>query len=136
MRGRIFTFGVTVLVVAFASAGQVTKLSSRGTRADRPLKIPTTAELVSSGSKTGISTAAEVIGMVRGYDRSTTDFNTLEFTATGTMAEPGGGGQWNQYKITKLVVGMDFVLPAIRFDVRFITPDGKTGHQIRVASGA
>jgi hypothetical protein len=138
---RMFALGLMVLTIVLAaplsSSAQVVESKDKSTFGDRPLVIPSTEALIPKGPKVAVETAAEVIGMVRGgkRDRTTTSFNTLEFTATGTMAEPGADGTWHTYKITKLIEASDFVIPASRLDIRFADPSGGAKHEIRVVAG-
>jgi hypothetical protein len=136
MFGRAFALGVVIaMTLPVSSNAQVTESNLPSTFGDRPLVIPPAAELIQKGPKTAVETAAEVIGMVRGGQRTTTSFNVLEFTATGTMAEPGTDGSWQSYKIVKLVDASDFVIPASRFDVHLVDLNGHAKHEIRVAAG-
>jgi hypothetical protein len=118
-----------------ANVSGIAPATEPSTFADRKLEIPTVAALLKKTPKDAVDTVAEINGLVRGGQRTTSSYNVLEFTATGTMAEPGADGKWQEYKISKLVAGMDFVLPALRFDVTFTGPSGHAEHQIRVASG-
>jgi hypothetical protein len=119
-----------VLVTVVAGAQTVTS-----TLADKQLVIPTTDELIKSGPKVAVETAAEVLGLVRGAQRSTTSVNTMEFTGTGTIAEPATGGKWTDYKLTRLTVALDFVIPAARVDMARVAPGAGAQRQIQVVSG-
>jgi hypothetical protein len=120
----------TVLVTVVAGAQTVTS-----TLADKQLVIPTTDELIKSGPKIAVETAAEVLGLVRGAQRSTTSVNTVEFTGTGTIAEPATDGKWTDYKLTRLTVALDFVIPAARVDMARVAPGAGAQRQIQVVSG-
>jgi hypothetical protein len=117
------------------SGSGIAPATEPSTFADRKLKIPTTAELVGKNPKDAVESVAEINGLVRGGQRTTKAYNALELTATGTMAEKSANGQWKEYKITKLVAGMSFAVPALRFDVRLADADGRAEHQIRVVAG-
>jgi hypothetical protein len=107
----------------------------RSTLGARKAPLPTTDELIKSGPKTGVETAADALGMVRGAQRSTTSVNTVEFTGTGTIAEPAADGTWREYKLTRLTAGFDLVLPAARFDIERVAAAARPQRQIRVVSG-
>lgn len=105
------------------------------TLADRKTVLPTTEELIKQGPKVAINIAAEEMGMVRLPQRVTTALNTLEFTASGTMAEMGADGKWSDYRVAKLTFGMDFVIPACRMEMELVGPGIRKQHEIRVAAG-
>ena len=105
------------------------------TLADRKTILPTTEELIKRGPKDAINIAAEEMGMVRLPQRVTTALNTLEFTASGTMADMGADGKWSDYGVTKLIFGMDFVIPACRMEMELVGPGTRKHHEIRVAAG-
>jgi hypothetical protein len=135
VRKRTLVFGLTlVLGVAFSSKAQVSTSDEPSTFADRPEVIPSTEALLKMTPKDAVMTVAEKLGMVRGRKLSTIDFNTVEFTAAGTMSEPEAGGTWHSYKISKLVADMDFVIPGSRFDISLVDPDGHAKHEIRVVA--
>jgi hypothetical protein len=131
------TFFVVALAMPLASHAQVTESNLPSTFGDRKLVAPPTDTMVQKGPKFAVETAAEFIGLVRGgkINRSTTSFNVLEFTATGTMSEPGSDGTWKSYRVSKVVAGSDFVIPAERFDVHLIDAAGHAKHEIRVVAG-
>jgi hypothetical protein len=104
------------------------------TLADKELVIPTTEELIKKGPKFAVETAAEVLGLVRGAQRSTTSVNTVEFTGAGTIAEPSNG-KWTEYRVTRLVAAFDFVLPAARIDMARSAPGVRAERSIQVVSG-
>lgn len=105
------------------------------TLADRKTVLPATEELVKRGPRVAVNIAAEEMGMVRLPQRVTTGLNTLEFTASGTMAEMGADGKWSDYRVTKLIFGMDFVIPACRMEMELVGPGTRKQHEIRVAAG-
>ena len=105
------------------------------TLADRKTVIPATEELIKRGPKVAVDIAAEEMGMVRLPQRVTTALNTLEFTASGTMAEIGADGKWSDYRVTKLIFGMDFVIPACRMEMELVGSGTRKQHEIRVAAG-
>ncbi len=105
------------------------------TLADRKTVVPKTEELIKRGPKVAVNIAAEEMGMVRLPQRVTTALSTLEFTAGGTMAEMGADGKWSDYRVTKLIFGMDFVIPACRMEMELVGPGIRKHHEIRVAAG-
>jgi hypothetical protein len=105
------------------------------TLADQKTVLPTTEELIKRGPKVAVNIAAEEMGMVRLLQRVTTALNTLEFTASGTMAEMGADGKWSDYRVTKLIFGMDLVIPACRMEMELVGPGVRKQHEIRVAAG-
>ncbi|PYU28157.1 MAG: hypothetical protein DMG32_03545 [Acidobacteria bacterium] len=105
------------------------------TLADRKTVLPTTEELIKRGPKVAVNIAAEEMGMVRLPQRVTTGLTTLEFTASGTMAEMGADGKWSDYRVTKLISGMDFVIPACRMEMELVGPGIRKQREIRVAAG-
>ena len=105
------------------------------TLADRKTVIPTTEELIKRGPKVAVNIAAEEMGMVRLPQRVTTALNTLEFQASGTMAEMGADGKWSDYRVSKLIFGMDFVIPACRMEMELVGSGTRKQHEIRVAAG-
>lgn len=115
-----------------AGAGQDVPTS---TLADKQLVIPTTEELISKGAKFAVETAAEVLGLVRGAQRSTTSVNTVEMTGAGTIAEPSADGKWTQYRVTRLTAAFDLVIPAARFDVTRMAPGARAERHIQAVSG-
>jgi hypothetical protein len=96
--------------------------------------LPTTEDLLKKGPKVAINIVAEEMGMVRLPERVTRALNTLEFTASGTMAEMGADGKWNDYRVAKLIFGMDFVIPACRVEMQLVGPGTQRRHEIRVAA--
>jgi hypothetical protein len=141
---------ITALMLMIPSGGGAQQSSTKGTQqgavvsgpgapgstlADRKTVLPTTEELIKRGPKVAVNIAAEEMGMVRLPERVTTALNTLEFTATGTMAEIGTDGKWSDYRVTKLVFGMDFVIPACRMEMELVGPGIRKQHEIRVAAG-
>jgi hypothetical protein len=74
---------------------------------------------------------ANALGMVRGVTRSLNVVNMFEYTASGTLANAGGG----QDKVSRVTVGYDYVIPAIRVDVEKTVPNGETRRDVTVAAG-
>ena len=126
--------GAAVLLLATSSGAQKAPSTPRSTLGARKLVIPTTDELIKSGPKIAVETAAEVLGMVRGAQRSTTTVNTVEYAGTGTIAERAADGRWRDYKLTRLTAAVDFVLPAARFDMERSAADARAQRQIQVVS--
>src|ERR1700676_5583967 len=88
--------------------------------------------LADLAAKKVFTDAANALGMVRGVARSLDVVNMFEYTASGTMADPNGGGQ---SKVSRITVGYDYVIPAARVDVETTTPDGPARRHIEVAAG-
>jgi len=103
--------------------------------ADPPVVIPTTDELIKKGPKVAVETAAEVLGMVRGVQRSTTSLNIVEVVASGTMAERGADGTWRDYNVTRLTEQVDFVIPAARLEIVRSASNGRSQRSIQVVAG-
>jgi hypothetical protein len=74
---------------------------------------------------------ASALGMVRGVAHSLDVVNMFEYTASGTVADLGGG----QDKVSRITVGYDYVIPAIRVDVEKTVPNGETRREVTVAAG-
>jgi hypothetical protein len=55
----------------------------------------------------------------------------FEYTASGSLVDPGGG----QDKVSRITVGYDYVIPAIRVDVEKTVPNGETRREVTVAAG-
>lgn len=145
---RLMVIAAVMLKLASVGAAQQpsTKETQKGavvsgpsahesTLADQKTVLPTTEELIKRGPKVAVNIAAEEMGMVRLPQRVTTALNTLEFTASGTMAEMTADGKWSDYRVTKLIFGMDFVIPACRMEMDLVGPGVRKQHEIRVAAG-
>src|SRR5215467_4219773 len=74
---------------------------------------------------------ANALGMVRGVTRSLDVVNMFEYTASGILADLGGG----QDNVSRITVGYDYVIPAIRVDVEKTVPNGETRREVTVAAG-
>jgi hypothetical protein len=83
-------------------------------------------------AKKTFTAAANALGMVRGVQRSLEVVNMFEYTASGTMAAPNGGGQ---SKVSRITAGYDYVIPAARVDIETMAPDGSARRNIEVAAG-
>ncbi len=83
-------------------------------------------------AKKAFTDAANALGMVRGVQRSLDVVNMLEYTASGTMAAPDGGGP---SKVSRVTAGYDYVIPAARVDVDTTAPDGSARRTIEVVAG-
>jgi hypothetical protein len=127
---RLALISLAVALVADLVGAQV----PTSTLADKELVIPTTEELIKKGPKVAVETAAEVLGLVRGAQRSTTSVNTMELTGAGTIAEPSDG-KWTQYRVTRLIAAFDFVIPAARVDMARSAPGARAERNIQVVSG-
>lgn len=90
------------------------------------------AQAPAADPKKTLVEAANALGMVRGVNHSLTVVNMFEYTASGTMADPNGG----QDKVSRITVGYDYVIPAIRLDVEKILPNGQSQREIEVAAGS
>ena len=139
MLRRMFALGAVTLFVALTAPlvgnAQVVESNFPSTYGDHKLVVPPTAALIDKGPKFAVELPAEVIGMVRGGQRNTKGFNVLEFTAVGTMAEPGADGTWHTYKVAKIIADSDFIIPASRVDLSLVDANGHAKHEIRVISG-
>jgi hypothetical protein len=74
---------------------------------------------------------ANALGMVRGVTHSLNVVNMFEYTASGTLADADGG----QDKVSRITVGYDYVIPAIRIDVEKTVPNGESRREVTVAAG-
>jgi hypothetical protein len=74
---------------------------------------------------------ASALGMVRGIAHSLDVVNMFEYTASGTMADSAGG----QDKVSRITVGYDYVIPAIRVDLEKTVPKGEIRREVTVAAG-
>ena len=134
-RFRTLTLALIALSVALVADLVGAQRETTSTLADKELVIPTTEELITKGPKVAVETAAEVLGLVRGAQRSTTSVNTVEIAGAGTIAEPSADGKLTQYKVTRLVAAFDFVIPAARMDMARSAPGVRAERQIQVVSG-
>ena len=123
------------LLAAAPGGAQTTPATPRSTLGARKVVLPTTEQLIKSGPKVAVETAAEVLGLVRGAQRSTTGVNTMELVGSGTMAERAADGTWREYKVTRFTEGLDLVLPAARIDMERIGPNARPQRQIQVVAG-
>jgi hypothetical protein len=139
MLRRTFALGAVTLFMALTAPlvgnAQVVESNFPSTYGDHKLVVPPTAALIEKGPKFAVELPAEVIGMVRGGQRNTKGFNTLEFTAKGTMAEPGADGAWHTYQVSKIIAQSDFIIPASRVELNLMDANGQAKHEIRVVSG-
>ena len=85
-----------------------------------------------AAAKKTLTDAANALGMVRGLTRALDVVNMFEYTASGTTADPSGGGE---RKVSRITAGYDYVIPAARVDVETTAPDGRTERAIAVAAG-
>jgi hypothetical protein len=74
---------------------------------------------------------ANALGMVRGVTHSLNVVNMFEYTASGTLADASGG----QDRVSRITVGYDYVIPAIRIDVEKTVPNGESRREVMVAAG-
>src|SRR5215470_5669353 len=93
---------------------------------------PAQAPTADPAAKKTLTDAASALGMVRGLNRALDVVNMFEFTASGTMADPHGGGDT---KVSRITAGYDFVIPAARIDIERAASDGTTTRHIAVAAG-
>jgi len=82
-----------------------------------------------------IETAAEALGMVRGAVRRMDSINTVQFSGRGTLSVPEADGRWTSFEITDTTVGMSYFIPAMRWDMNRIGPNGNEQRTIRVVRG-
>ena len=79
-----------------------------------------------------LETAATALGMVRGVGRRMDSINTIEFSGRGTLNVPGDDGEWTHYEITEATVGMSYSIPAMRWDMTRVGPEGEAQRTIHV----
>jgi hypothetical protein len=79
-----------------------------------------------------LTEAANALGMVRGVNRALDIVNMFEYTASGTRADPNGGGQST---VSRITAAYDYVIPAARVDVETTAPDRPVRRTIEVAAG-
>ena len=79
-----------------------------------------------------IETAATALGMVRGVGRRMDSINTIEFSGRGTLNVPGDDGEWTGYEITEATAGMSYSIPAMRWDMTRVGPEGEAQRTIGV----
>ena len=79
-----------------------------------------------------LETAATALGMVRGVGRRMDSINTIEFSGRGTLNVPGDDGEWAHYEITEATVGMSYSIPAMRWDMTRVGPEGEAQRTIHV----
>ena len=81
-----------------------------------------------------IESSAEAIGMVRGFGprRRMDAINTVQFSGQGWMSVPQSDGSWTRFDITNATVGIDYSIPAIRWDMTHIGSDGEEQRAIHV----
>ena len=138
---RLFILAVPALcaVITMLSnaqgIAQSKQTTPRSTLGARKVVLPTTAELIARGPKVAVETAAEVLGLVRGAQRSTTAVNTMELVGNGTMAERAADGTWRDYKVTRFTESFDFVIPAARLELERSSPNTSPQRQIQVVAG-
>jgi hypothetical protein len=120
-RGLGITAVAAILIAAAPATAQ--------TPAPKPPAGATSA--APSSAKKALIDTASALGMVRGVNHALDIVNMFEYTASGTVADSSGG----QEKVTRITVGYDYVIPAIRRDLEATTPDGKVKREIEVAAG-
>jgi hypothetical protein len=125
---------IVILLFATVAAAQQTAAPT-STLADKALPIPTTEEMIKKDPKIAVETAAEVLGLIRGVQRSKTAVNTVEFAGTGTVADRAPDGTWRNYTLTRFTAAFDFVIPAARFDMERSAPGVRPQRHIEVVSG-
>jgi hypothetical protein len=95
------------------------------------LLLASQAAAQSTDPKKVLVATANALGMVRGVTHSLNVVNMFEYTASGTLADAGGG----QDKVSRITVGYDYVIPAIRIDVEKTVPNGESRREVTVAAG-
>lgn len=134
----IRVLGVCAAAILHSSAPAIAQngpAAPHSTLGARRVALPTTTELVAKGPKVAVETAAEVLGLVRGAQRSTTAVNTMELVGSGMMAERAPDGTWRDYNVMQFTEGLDFVIPAERLEVERRGPSGFQPRQIHVVAG-
>jgi hypothetical protein len=81
-----------------------------------------------------IESSAEALGMVRGFGarRRMDAINTVEFSGQGWMNVPQADGSWARFDITNVTVGINYFIPAMRWDMARIDSDGVEQRAIHV----
>ena len=81
-----------------------------------------------------IEGSAEALGMVRGFGarRRMDAINTVEFSGQGWMSAPQADGSWMRADITNATVGINYFIPAMRWDMTHIDSDGEEQRAIHV----
>jgi len=82
-----------------------------------------------------IESAAEALGMVRGPQRRMDSINTVQFSGNGTMSVPQSDGPPLNYEITETTLGISYSIPAMRWDLTRVGPDGDAQRRIQVVRG-
>ncbi|HKU69213.1 MAG TPA: hypothetical protein VJQ51_00110 [Burkholderiales bacterium] len=77
---------------------------------------------------------ANALGMLRGTQREWKSINRIYYIADGSVSVPGTGERWTDYKLTRGMIEMNYVMPALRVDVTR-SAGGKTERSIEVARG-
>lgn len=83
-------------------------------------------------ARKALTEAANALGMVRGVNRALDVVNMFEYTASGIIADPNGGGA---ITVSRITAGYDYVIPAARIDIAKTAADGNTVRDITVAAG-
>jgi hypothetical protein len=113
------TFGL------MAIAGATSPAASGQRAAPRPSSSPQFASLAE---------VANALGAIRGTQREWKSINRIYYIADGAISAPGGGGRWTDYKLTRGMVEMNYVMPALRVDITR-SAGGKVDRSIEVARG-
>ncbi len=79
-----------------------------------------------------IQAAAEALGMLRGVQRRMDSINTIQFSGMGVMRVPESDGDWVQYDVADLTVGMSYFIPAMRWDMTSTDSAGQMERAIAV----
>ena len=80
--------------------------------------------------------AAMALGSLRGVQRRMDSINTLQFSGNGTSTVPGDNGEWTDYEIAEVTVGINYSIPALRMDMTRVGPDGNEQRVIQVMRGS
>jgi hypothetical protein len=82
-----------------------------------------------------IRSSAEALGMVRWTHSAEENLDLIaraEWTASGVEHRPQAGGTWPEFKVKRLVFGVNYRLPAVRVDFVRVGPDGREERSIHV----
>lgn len=70
--------------------------------------------------------------MLRGVQRRMDSINTIQFSGIGVMRVPESDGEWMQYDVAELTVGMSYYIPALRWDMTSVNSEGQMERSIAV----
>jgi hypothetical protein len=82
-----------------------------------------------------LRSAALALGMVRGPQRRMDSINTIQFSGVGYGRVPTTGNDWTRFEISEMTVGMSYFIPAMRWDMLVVNPNGADERLIHVVAG-